>query len=180
MARLIHDPLPAFPFAHEIEVELALAERHLTVITTLRATGDHAVPVAFGWHPYLRLPGVPRERWVLALPPRTRLLLDDHGLPTGRTVHEPAERRVLGMDRYDDGFEGLAPGAVLAAAGNGRRVALRLLNGYPAAQLFAPPGRDVICPEPMTAPTDALRSGRGLRLAAPGTAFTAAFSVEAG
>jgi galactose mutarotase-like enzyme len=180
VARLEHAPLPAFPFAHRLAVEFALEAQRLTVATTLHATGALPVPVAFGWHPYLRLPGVPRERWALALSARTRLLVDGRGLPTGRTLPEPAERRALGADAYDDGFEDLADGARFVIAGAGRRIAVRMLEGYPAAQLFAPPSVDVICPEPMTAPTDALRSGRGLRLVAPGGCFRASFSVEIG
>lgn len=180
VARLAHAPIPAFPFAHALEVELVLEAARLTVTTTLRATGDVAVPVAFGWHPYLRLPGVSRERWALALPARTRLLLDGRGLPTGRTVAEPAERRALGADAYDDGFEDLAPAARFVVAGGDRRLAVRLLDGYPAAQLFAPPAVDVVCAEPMTAPTDALRSGRGLRRVGPGATFRARFAVEVG
>jgi galactose mutarotase-like enzyme len=180
VARLTHAAVPAFPFAHALEVELMLEAARLTVATTLHATGDAPVPVAFGWHPYLRLPGTPRERWALALPARTRLLLDARGLPTGRTVPEPAERRALGADGYDDGFEGLADGARFVVAGGGQRIAVRMLEGYPAAQLFAPPSVDVVCAEPMTAPADALRSGRGLRLVAPGQSFTARFSVEVG
>jgi galactose mutarotase-like enzyme len=180
VARLVHAPAAAFPFAHTLEVELALEAARLTVTTTLSATGDVAVPVAFGWHPYLRLPGVPRERWALALPARTRLLLDGRGLPTGRTIGEPAERRALGADTYDDGFEDLAPGARFVVAGGGRRVAVRMLDGYPAAQLFAPANVDVVCAEPMTAPTDALRSGRGLQLVAPGGRFVARFAIEVG
>jgi galactose mutarotase-like enzyme len=180
VARLDHAPVAAFPFAHAVEVELVLEAARLTVTTTLHATGDGAVPVAFGWHPYLRVPGVPRERWALALPARTRLLLDGRGLPTARTIAEPAERRALGADAYDDGFEDLAPGARFAVAGGGQRVAVRMLDGYPAGQLFAPPVADVVCAEPMTAPTDALRSGRGLRLVTPGERFTARFAIEVG
>jgi len=180
VAHLEHAPVPAFPFAHALDVELRLEAARLTVTTTLEATGDVAVPVAFGWHPYLRLPGLARERWALALPARTRLLLDGRGLPTGRTVGEPAERRALGADAYDDGFEDLAPGARFVVAGGGQRIAVRMLDGYPAAQLFAPPAVDVFCAEPMTAPTDALRSGRGLRVVAPGEAFTARFAIEVG
>jgi galactose mutarotase-like enzyme len=180
VARLDHAPVPAFPFAHTLEVELLLEDVRLNVTTTLVATGELAVPVAFGWHPYLRLPGVPRERWALALPARRRLMLDARGLPTGRALDEPAERRALGADAYDDGFEGLAPGARFAVAGGGQRIAVRMLDGYPAAQLFAPPIADVVCAEPMTAPTDALRSGRGLRLVAPGGRFTARFAIEVG
>lgn len=180
VARLTQAPVPAFPFAHALDVELVLETARLTVATTLTATGDVAVPVAFGWHPYLRVPGVSRERWALALPARTRLLLDGHGLPTGRAMAEPAERRALGTGAYDDGFEGLGDGARFAIAGGGTRVAVCLLEGYPAAQLFAPPSVDVVCAEPMTAPTDALRTGRGLRVVAPGGSFTARFAVEVG
>jgi galactose mutarotase-like enzyme len=43
--------------------------------------------------------------------------------------------------------------------------------------VFSPRGRAFICFEPMTAPTNALRSGAGLRHVAPGDAFTATFSI---
>jgi aldose 1-epimerase len=40
--------------------------------------------------------------------------------------------------------------------------------------VYAPPGRNFICFEPMTAPTDALRSGTGLTVLAPGDSYRAA------
>ena len=53
---------------------------------------------------------------------------------------------------------------------------MRFVEGYTHLQLFTPPGRPVVAIEPMTAPTDALRSGDGLRLAtAP---FRAAFELD--
>ena len=53
-------------------------------------TSDRAVPVAFGWHPYLQLPDTPRAQWTLQLPAREHLTLDDRGIPTGATTDEPA------------------------------------------------------------------------------------------
>jgi galactose mutarotase-like enzyme len=53
-----------------------------------------------------------------------------------------------------------------------------LESGYPAGQVFTPPGAPFICFEPMTAPTNALRSGAGLRRVMPGGAFTAVFSIR--
>ena len=76
----------------------------------------------------------------------------------------------------------LAAGSPLApsiVAGGGRRVTVRLDSGYPAAQVFAPATDDVICFEPMTAPTNALRSGDRLPLVGPGERYCAAFSVSA-
>ncbi len=50
---------PAFPFPHRIEVTAIAREPTLRIDTTIVPTGRRAVPVAFGWHPYLRLPGAP-------------------------------------------------------------------------------------------------------------------------
>ncbi|HWV84516.1 MAG TPA: aldose 1-epimerase [Capillimicrobium sp.] len=167
----------AFPFPHRLDVELALHDRGLRVVTTLHATGRVPVPVAFGWHPYLRLPGVARHAWVLELPERERLVADAWGLPSGPTVAEAAEAAPLGARRLDVGYGGLAPGAVMALRGGGWRLAVSLDEGYPAAQAFAPTEADVVSLEPMTAITDALRSGRGLPLVAPGGAFRAVFAL---
>jgi galactose mutarotase-like enzyme len=50
-------------------------------------------------------------------------------------------------------------------------------QGYSAAQIFAPPGEDVVCFEPMTAPTDALSRG-GYRSARPGEPAVSVFSIR--
>src|SRR4051794_19667136 len=55
--------LELFPFPHELRMDVRLARDTLRVDTTLRPTADSAVPVAFGYHPYLRLPDVPRADW---------------------------------------------------------------------------------------------------------------------
>jgi aldose 1-epimerase len=58
-----------------------------------------------------------------------------------------------------------------------RRIAVRYRRGWEAAQVYAPPGSPFIAFEPMTAPVDALRSGRGLRFVDPGESFTAEFAL---
>jgi aldose 1-epimerase len=170
--------LDAFPFPHVIELDARLAPDGLTVRTTVRATGDVAVPLAFGYHPYLALPGVPREQWEVSLPVRRRLMLDEHGVPTGAS--EPVEpfRGPIGDRTWDDGFDRLAPGEPFVVAGGGRRVEVAFGEGYPVAQVFAPPGKELICFEPMTAPTNALVSGDGLRTVAPGQSAAAQFAVR--
>ena len=71
----------------------------------------------------------------------------------------------------------LAEPAVFAVEGGGRRIEVAFEEGYPVAQVYAPPDQDFICFEPMTAPT-ALASGDGLRHAEPGATFSAAFSID--
>jgi aldose 1-epimerase len=55
---------------------------------------------------------------------------------------------------------------------------MELLVGYHYAQVFAPKDKDFIALEPMTAPTSALASGRGLRFVSPGERFQAAFRIR--
>jgi aldose 1-epimerase len=55
---------------------------------------------------------------------------------------------------------------------------VRLIAGFPAAQVFSPPGAQFICFEPMTAPTNALRCGAGLGCVPAGGRVDAVFAVE--
>src|SRR5436853_3959280 len=47
------DLLEAFPFPHELVLDIEIADGTLRVATTVRPTADVAVPASFGWHPYL-------------------------------------------------------------------------------------------------------------------------------
>lgn len=174
--------LAAFPFPHVLTLAVRLAERALTIRTTVTATGAHAVPLCFGFHPYLHLPGVPRDEWLLETPRMRHLRLDDHGLPTGESEPQPARAQLLGEKTFDDGYDDLEDGAMFAVSGGGRRIEVRFDEGYPAAQIFAPdpgdaPDDAVVCFEPMTAPTDALRRG-GYWCARPGESAVAQFSIR--
>jgi galactose mutarotase-like enzyme len=170
----------AFPFPHRAELAIALDAGALTIATTVTATGDAPVPVAFGFHPYLRLPGTPRADWIVSLPQRRQLLADARGLPTGETVALPAEREALAARAFDDGFDGLPAVPRFEVTDGARTLAVTFLSGYRVAQVFAPPPKDHICFEPMTAPTNALVTGRDLPLIAPGESYAAAFEIRVG
>jgi aldose 1-epimerase len=169
------DLLGAFPFPHTVTLDVAVDADGLAIATTLTATGDVAVPVAFGFHPYLRLPCVDRSMWQLELPARRYLFTDVRGIPSGHHEDEHAARFRLGARGFDDGFDSIAQGAEFSVAGGGRRITVTFVSGYPAGQIFSPPGAQFVCFEPMTAPTNVLRSGDGLRRVEPGAAFTAVF-----
>jgi aldose 1-epimerase len=172
------DLLASFPFPHRLSLTVTLFERTLRLRTAVTPTGDRAVPLCFGFHPYLQLPDVPRDEWVIETPPLRHLKLDDHGLPTGATEQQPAITEPLGDKTFDDGYDEVPDGAVFAVSGGGRRIEVHFEEGYPAGQIFAPPGEKVVCFEPMAAPTDALRRG-GYRSAAPGDWGVAVFSIRA-
>src|SRR6185312_8527139 len=76
-----HDALiAAFPFPHRIDFEATLAGTALTIATTVTPTGDDPVPIAFGFHPFFRLPGVARSEWEIEIPVREQLRLDPEKL----------------------------------------------------------------------------------------------------
>jgi len=166
------DGLEGFPFPHRIEVEAALEERTLRITTTLTATGDGPLPVCFGYHPYLAPPGPQRAEWDIDAPVREHLVLDESKVPTGE--REPAEpiRGALGERTFDDAYTVDPAGATFRA----QDVVVAFEQGYPYAQIFAPPDDDVICFEPMTAPADALRHDPPA--VAPGESYVARFSIS--
>jgi galactose mutarotase-like enzyme len=170
--------LAAFPFPHRLELTVSLRDGALTVETAVVATGDAPVPVAFGFHPYLRLPDAPRASWRLELPVRERLVLDGRMLPTGAREPVDVASGPLGDRSFDDLF--IAP-ARAVLAGGGRRIEVVFERGYPFAQVYAPPDAAFVCLEPMTAPGNALvRGGPELRLVSPGDRFEACFSILVG
>jgi galactose mutarotase-like enzyme len=170
------DLLAVFPFPHRLELAIELRSGRLTVTTTITAGADSPVPLSFGFHPYLAPPGAPREEWLVELPVRTHLRLDERGLPTGATQEQAAEAFPLGRRTFDDLYALPAPAQFSVAAG-GRRATVEMISGYPYAQVFAPADQPVICFEPMTAPVDALRSHDGLRLVPPGQTARATFAL---
>ena len=170
--------LELFPFPHRLTMEARLDGPALRITTTLEATGDSAVPVAFGHHPYLHLPDAPRDDWQISLPEMSRLELDGLMIPTGRRLPRDLDPGPLADRDLDDAFADVADGAAFAVAGGGRTITVRFLEGYRFAQVYSPRGSSLICFEPMTAPGNALRSGDGLQVLEPGQSHRGSFAIE--
>jgi aldose 1-epimerase len=167
-----------FPFRHELTYRARLIDGRLEIEVAVHACGDDVVPLAFGFHPYLSPPGVPREQWSIELPLERHLALDPSQIPVGPDQSLPPQRFVLGAREFDDGFDSVAEPARFAVTASDRRIELEFLHGYPCAQVYAPLSGSFICFEPMTAPANALRSGEGLRLLNPGERYSARFSLR--
>jgi len=170
--------LEIFPFPHRVEVAVTLDPAALTMETALTAGPDGPVPVSFGFHPYLGLSGIERAEWRLTLPAMHRLALDERGIPTGGEPSFGGFDAALGAVGFDDGFALRHERGSMSLAGAGHRITVELVAGYRYAQVFAPADRDYIALEPMTAPTNALGSGHGLRLVEPGGTFRATFRIR--
>jgi galactose mutarotase-like enzyme len=173
--------MAAFPVPHIVRYSASIVGTTMTVAFGVRATGDVDVPISFGFHPYLTLPGSDRRGWQVEIPVARQALIDERMLPTGETVAIAAGELdgALGERTFDTSYpvlHGDQPEFVMAD--ERRRLSLKHLAGYPVTQVYAPEASKFICYEPMTAPVDALISGDGLRWAKPGEDFEAVFSIS--
>ena len=168
----------AFPFPHRLLFEAALHGPALSITTTVAPRTEHPVPIAFGYHPYFRLPGVDRADWEVEIPVAERMLLDRRLLPTGE--REPVEV-APGAARRANLRRRVRRAARAAAVRPRRRRARdrgRVRRGFPFAQVYAPADDDVIAFEPMTAPTNALVAAvTSCRSCRPGDRYEASFSI---
>ena len=172
--------LRAFPFPHTLTVDARLhPTRGLNIVTRVEPASERAVPISFGWHPFLRLPTAPRAEWVLRWPACEHVEVDDRVIPTGTRTPQPAQREPIAERTFDDHYAlgGDRTFSVAAGAGRSRRtLSLQFDPSYPFAQLFVPPGGDFVAIEPMTAEIDAL--GRGTApVVGAGDRFQAAFNI---
>ncbi len=170
--------LAAFPFPHRVQMEVRLGAGALEVRTTLTATGEKAVPIAFGFHPYLQIPGVPRSRWTVSFPVHRRMQLDELQIPTGHTEEVSPITGPVGDQVWDDGFDRIDSSKPFELSARGHTIAIHYGDGYRIAQIFAPPGQEYLCIEPMTAPANALRGpDDALSWLAPGASHSATFRI---
>jgi aldose 1-epimerase len=154
--------MAAFPFAHRVTMEVSLQD----ALARWRVEVEGEAPVAFGFHPYLRA----GPDSTLDVPVRERLVLDEHKLPTGeRAATEPITGALDGRT-FDDAYAAPTAPCRLDA------LTLTFEEGFPYAQVFAPPGEGLVSFEPMTAPANALVTG----LALPSAPHVAAFSIQVG
>ena len=161
------DLMANWPFAHEYEMTHRLANGALEVSVRIANRSAAPMPVAVGFHPYFQLPGIPLEECVATIPVRRHVDTDSRLVPTGQTTPVDFTGEVRLKDRrFDDGFTDLIRGAdgrtVFAVAGGGRKIEVTFGSRYPVAIIFAPPGQNYICFEPMAALTN------GINLAAEG------------
>src|ERR1700743_86802 len=163
---LSQELLAIFPFPHHVEMGVRLQPFDLGIQTPVIADSDSPVPISFGFHPYFGIPGIPRPEWRLNAPGMRKLALDARGIPTGTEIPSPPLATLLGKHGYDDGFALSGERAAFSIAGGGYAIAVEFKSGFHFAQIFAPKDKEFIAIEPMTAETNALCAGKGLRVIA--------------
>lgn len=186
-------PQNGYPFALETAVTYALTDDGIRVTHTVRNVGADDAPVAVGAHPYLAVGDADPAEVTITGRGTTWLETDERMLPIAE--HEVGEAtdlragRLLSaglMDRCyanlvrDD--DGLARTTLTAP--DGRTTTLWQAEGLDYTHVFVTDGYAgrplAVAIEPMSAPADALNSGRGLRTLAPGAEWTLSWGITAG
>jgi aldose 1-epimerase len=148
-----------FPFAHTIEMTYCLHDGALEVRTTIENLSADPMPVGIGYHPYFQLHDAPRDQWKVHLAARDHLALSKMLIPTGeRKPVEFADPLPLAGVALDDVFGGLvrdgSERATFSVEGAHQKISVIYGPKYTVAVVYAPPGRQFICFEPMSAITD--------------------------
>jgi aldose 1-epimerase len=157
------DLMAQWPFAHEYEMTYRLADGVLEVRLTVVNLSSQPMPLMVGFHPYYRIPDVPRDEWLAHIPAHQRVVADERHIPTGQytPMDLPSPLPLKGRT-LDDGFTDLdrdsTGRAHFSIEAAGRVVETLFGPKYPVAVVWEPappPGqpRDFICFEPMTAVT---------------------------
>jgi aldose 1-epimerase len=167
-----------FPYPHSLAFRASMSPEAMTIALTLSAGAEGPVPVSFGFHPYFGIAGAPRTEWRLSLPALRRLALDASGIPTGAEEAFGPHDEPLGGRSWDDAFATTGKTPTLAISGPGLAIAVDFLEGYRYAQVYAPGDRELVALEPMTAPTSALTSGRGLTIVPARGMYRAVFRIR--
>jgi aldose 1-epimerase len=154
------DLMAQFPFAHTIEMTYRLADGSLQVQTALHNQSTEPMPVAIGFHPYFQLHDSLRDEWQVHLAAREKFTLSDQLIPTGqRTPLSLPDPLSLKGAQLDDVFGNLKRGAdgraQFSVTGKREKVTVTYGPKYTVAVVYAPPGRNFICFEPMSAETNA-------------------------
>jgi aldose 1-epimerase len=172
-----------FPFAHDIEMTHRLQDDGLAIHLAIVNHAAVPMPVSVGFHPYFTLPDIPRDEWSVHIPVRERVVLDDKLIPTGAfQLAGLADRIDLKGRGFDTVFAGVDDADTFEVRGRSRKVALRFGPKFPVAVVYAPPGQQFICFEPMSGVTNAFNlAKRGLypqlQTVPPGGEWEESFSI---
>lgn len=135
-----------YPYDFECEHEVRLLPRGLEVAFLVHATGNKALPVSPGWHPYFNCKAADKARVTGDVPIAKDALRDDKEFDFG--IEAPARGRA----RFE--VPGLGALAISFAP------AMRHL------QFWSQPGKDFICIEPFFGPANTVNTDRRLEVPA--------------
>jgi aldose 1-epimerase len=145
-----------FPFAHTIFMTHRLVDGVLEVHTRIENYSTEPMPVSVAFHPYYQLDDAPRDEWRVHLAATTHYTLSPKLIPTGETMTiDLPDPLPLAGHALDDVFGGVAHDREFSVEGRKEKISIRFGPKFAVAVVYAPPGRNFICFEPMSGITNA-------------------------
>lgn len=158
-----------YPFPFKIEITYTLKDAVLTMEVSIKNTGDGNMPMGFGIHPYFstNLTGTAdASKAVITVPANKYWELDDVLVPTGiqKDVAGTLDLRngqPFAKLKLDHVFTDVllvdnVSRCVIENQDTGYGMVMESDAQFRELVVYTPPGRDAICFEPYTCPTDAI------------------------
>ena len=169
------DRVPYWPSDFVIEVHYKLVENCLRCSFSIFNPTNRSLPWGLGTHPYFKLPLATDSRMedcLIEVPAAQRWELIDC-LPSGRRLeldewHDLRDAAYLGSVMLDDVYtsiqsQGRSFDCRILDEKSGLQVTLTAPPVFREIVAFTPPGRQVVCLEPYSCPTDAVNlTARGI------------------
>jgi aldose 1-epimerase len=176
-----------FPFAHAIEMTYRLKNGNLEVETSIENLSADTMPLSLGYHTYYRIDDSPRDDWQVHIAAREHVVLSSALIPTGNAGPVTfADPHSLRNSQVDDVFTSLLRDASGRAEfwvrGKAQRIKVQFGPKFDVAIVFAPPGREFICFEPMVGLTNVFNLAhaglyKNLQTIPPGGTWTESFWI---
>jgi aldose 1-epimerase len=177
-----------WPFAQEYEMVYVLRHRSLEVRTAVKNLSQESIPLAIGYHPYFNIPGVLRSETSVHIPASLHVETDSHLVATGEMKPANLDEEVSLKERtFDDGYTGLKRDsrgiATFSVKAGAKSIEVAYGPKYQVAVIYAPPGQNFVCFEPMTAITNGVNLAhdgkyRDLQSVLPASTWTESFWVR--
>lgn len=172
---LEHEAAPRWPWSFRAEQHFKLDVDGLAMTLSLANVGTRAMPAGLGFHPYF--PRTPNTRLKMAT---DRMWLSDATMLPTQSVTADAFGDWRNGSEFpdtliDNSFEGWDGAAALTS---GEAVTRISATGSRGVHLYAPPGADFLCVEPVTHLPDAFNRGFAFDVLQPGDTLALAMRIE--
>jgi galactose mutarotase-like enzyme len=152
-----------FPWRFALTYRIALAGERLRIDQRIENRDDGPMPYAVGFHPYFAVPNADKAR--ARIPTRATRAWDNVG-KREIAVDGPIDLTKPEVDLHLIDHDAASASLEL---GDGASVVVSGSDAYTRWVIWTLAGKDFVCLEPWTAPANALNTGEGLRVVAPGT-----------
>lgn len=171
-----------FPFDYQLRIKYTLENNGLEIETQVLNTGNSALPLVDGWHPYFTLGGRVDD-WFLHINARQQLEFNEDLLPTGKVLDDTRFVQAKSLQNIDlDNSFVLENHDVAACVLSSQNHQLSIFpnQSYPYLQVYIPPERTSIALENLSGAPDAFNNGLGLLILESGEnhVFTTRYVLE--